>query len=205
MKRNKAISALTVDLFTRLDRSEVACPIDNVFDLLLRYGYEQTRPSNSAREDSIPTGFARRPAEEGEPASPIDIPAGWASQTMLRATGASELILDILESALATSPQPWNTQAGQSYLQAELAEFAKTWVELSTTTSGSGMADTKGTTGGFGFAGDVGSLTQPKYRGCSAYSTRSSSKLRNGLLRLKWLMWLGRLWICSSFTIRASW
>ncbi|SPO28559.1 related to NUP170 - nuclear pore protein [Ustilago trichophora] len=169
----KAISALTVDLFTRLDRSQVACPVDNVFDLLLRYGYEQTRPTNANREDSIPPSFARRND------SSVNIPDGWASQTMLRATGAPELILDILESALATSPQPWNTPAGQAYLEAELTEFTRTWVELSTTTTstttltttssgasagaGAGALAALGikasSGGGFGFAGDVGSLT----------------------------------------------
>ena len=160
----KAISALVVDLFTRLDRSEVACPIDNVFDLLLRYGYEQTRPANAAREDSIPAGFARRDD------APVDIPDGWASQTMLRATGAPELVLDILEAALATSPQPWNTPAGQAYLHAELAEFARTWVELSTSSTGSiappatnagagAGGVVKASSGAFGFAADVGSLS----------------------------------------------
>ncbi|CDS02279.1 hypothetical protein [Sporisorium scitamineum] len=151
----KAISALTVELFTRLDRSEVACPIDNVLDLLLRYGYEQTRSEGSAREDSIPAGFARRSEDGG----PVDIPNGWASQTMLRATGAPELILDILESALATSPQPWNTAAGQAYVQAELVEFVRTWIELSTT-SGAGAAASKATAvgGAFGFASEIATL-----------------------------------------------
>ncbi|CCF50615.1 hypothetical protein NDA10_002589 [Ustilago hordei] len=159
----KAISALTVDLFTRLNRSEVACPIDNVFDLLLRYGFEQTRPNSAGREDSIPAGFARRSDEEHGFAKPVNIPDGWASQTMLRATGAAELILDILESALATSPQPWNTPAGQAYLQAELVEFARTWVEISTTSGGGSgtivAAGGKGILGVSGFAGDIGSLT----------------------------------------------
>ncbi|KAJ1033961.1 hypothetical protein NDA16_000169 [Ustilago loliicola] len=159
----KAISALTVDLFTRLDRSEVACPIDNVLDLLLRYGFEQTRPNGAGREDSIPAGFARRSDEEDGSSNPVNIPDGWASQTMLRATGAPELILDILESALATSPQPWNTPAGQAYLQAELVEFARTWVEISTTSGGGNgtiaIAGGKGVLGGSGFAGDVASLT----------------------------------------------
>ncbi|SJX64100.1 related to NUP170-nuclear pore protein [Sporisorium reilianum f. sp. reilianum] len=138
----KAISALVVELCTRLDRSEVACPIDNVLDLLLRYGYEQTRPAGTPREDSIPAGFARR--SDGEA---VDIPDGWASQTMLRATGAPELILDILEAALATSPQPWNSGAGQAYVHAELAEFVRTWIELSTTS------------GAVGFATDIATLS----------------------------------------------
>lgn len=52
---------------------------------------------------------------------------------MLRATGAPELILDILESALATRPQPWNSVRGHTFLYAEVAEFARTWIQLSTT------------------------------------------------------------------------
>ncbi|SNX85138.1 related to NUP170 - nuclear pore protein [Melanopsichium pennsylvanicum] len=148
----KSISALVVDLFTRLDRSEVACPVDNVLDLLLRYGFEQTRQGDGGvREDSIPIGFARK-SDGDNGAAKVNIPEGWASQTMLRATGAPEVILDILESAMATSPQPWNTAAGQAYLQAELVEFASTWIELSTTSSavlGRGQS----------FARDVGTLT----------------------------------------------
>lgn len=129
----KAISALTVQLSTRLDRSEVACPMDNVFDLLLRYAYEQMRPEGEVRDESVPAGFARRVGNQDHTRSTLDIPQGWASETMLRATGAPELILDILESALATRPQPWNSVRGHTFLYAEVAEFARTWIQLSTT------------------------------------------------------------------------
>ncbi len=151
----KAISALTVELFTRLDRSEVACPIDNVLDLLLRYGFEQTREAGATRQESIPAGFARRTNDDGD-AGAASIPDGWASQTVLRATGAPELILDILESALATSPQPWNTPAGQTFLQTELVEFARTWIELSTRATASIAASKLGPAG---FAAELVTLS----------------------------------------------
>ncbi|PWZ03611.1 nucleoporin-domain-containing protein [Testicularia cyperi] len=150
----KAIASLTIELFTRLGRSEVACPIDNVLDLLLRYGYEQTRPANSPREDSIPTGFLRRTnTQQGAKSGPASldaaaaIPDGWASQTMLQATSQPELILDILESALASSPQPWNTPAGQAYLQSELVEFVYSWIQLSTSAGGNLDASSTTTNG----------------------------------------------------------
>ncbi|EST08080.1 Nucleoporin [Kalmanozyma brasiliensis GHG001] len=130
----KAISTLVVELFARL-RSDVACPVDGVLDHLLRYALERK-----------------------------EVPQGWAGQTLLSATGTPELVLDILEAALVTSPAPWNTEGGQAFLQAEMAEFARTWVELSTT-SGGKLA---------GLGGEVGPL--------SGVQVQRLNSLLNGLI-----------------------
>lgn len=161
----KAISTLTVELFTRLGRNEVACPIDHVMDLLLRYAYEQTRSDGTRTDDSIPAAFRSKPSaaaavesRAAAAAAATPIPDGWASQTMLQATGLPEIILDILESALASTPAPWNTPHGQSYLQAEITDFAHNWIRISTT-SGSAASARGNTNSASATITDIGPLS----------------------------------------------
>ncbi len=53
-------------------------------------------------------------------------------------------------------PQPWNTPAGQTFLQTELVEFARTWIELSTRATASVAASKLGPAG---FAAELVTLS----------------------------------------------
>ncbi|WFD33810.1 hypothetical protein MCUN1_000630 [Malassezia cuniculi] len=97
----QAIAALVTDVYVRLGRSEIACPLDLLVPLLEQYAFEQAP----------------------------HVAPGWAPLVLLQGTAPADVVFDVLRGLVATAPPPWNTTQGLGFLLPDLAAYLSTWVE----------------------------------------------------------------------------
>ncbi|EPQ25974.1 uncharacterized protein PFL1_06429 [Pseudozyma flocculosa PF-1] len=87
--------------------------------------------NNNSSNNNLELQQQQRQGKATATATAEAVPTGWASTTLLSTGSEPELILDILQGAMSTAPPPWNTNAGNAFLVAELAEFLHVWIQAS--------------------------------------------------------------------------
>lgn len=97
----QAIAALVTDVYVRLGRSEIACPLDLLVPLLEQYAFEHAP----------------------------NVALGWAPLVLLEGTAPADVVFDVLRGLVATAPSPWNTTEGMAFLLPDIAAYMAAWTD----------------------------------------------------------------------------
>ena len=96
----QAIAALVTDVYVRLGRSDIACPLDLLVPMLEQYAYEHAP----------------------------HVAPGWAPLVLLEGSAPADVVFDVLRGLIDTAPPPWNTTSGLGFLLPDLAAYLTAWV-----------------------------------------------------------------------------